>query len=554
MSQNVLILGGGIAGLSAAHELIERGFQVTVLEAGAIPGGKARSLPVPGTGVGSRKDLPAEHGFHFIPSFYKHIPDVMSRIPAGGSTVDDHLIDAKHVQVARVGGPAAQFVPTKFPTNLSDVILAFKFFQEFYCNFGIPKHEVQFFVGRLMTLMVSCRDRRFKDYERTSWLDYIDARHKSRPYQKYLAYGLSRSLVALDPDHLSTRTGGYILLQFLFDFSPFPGVAVDRVLNGPTNDVWIDPWVRYLRSLGVRYEPNVRVNSIDFRNGRIQGIQANRPAGSVTYTADNYIAALPLEVFLTLLTPAMTTADPQLRRLFSLETSWMTGILFYLNRDVPLVNGHTNYLDSDWALTSISQPQFWAPAFDLSGYGDGTTPGVLSVIISNWDRPSSYTGKKASESTPQEIVDEVWRQVKEHQNSGGDVVLTDGDRVRSFIPPSMQYDSATGWRDQEPLLINTVGSWFNRPEAASAIPNLFLASDYVRTKTDLATMEGANEAARLAVNGILSATGSTETLCQTWELDEPLVFAGFKALDQQLFDAGLGPYEFHLPPLPWPCP
>ena len=40
------------------------------------------------------------------------------------------------------------------------------------------------------------------------------------------------------------------------------------------------------------------------------------------------------------------------------------------------------------------------------------------------------------------------------------------------------------------------------------IPNLFLASDYVRTHTDLATMEGANEAARRAVNGILDATGS----------------------------------------------
>jgi uncharacterized protein with NAD-binding domain and iron-sulfur cluster len=37
------------------------------------------------------------------------------------------------------------------------------------------------------------------------------------------------------------------------------------------------------------------------------------------------------------------------------------------------------------------------------------------------------------------------------------------------------------------------------------IPNLFLASDYVRTHTDLATMEGANEAARRAVNGLLDA-------------------------------------------------
>ena len=50
-------------------------------------------------------------------------------------------------------------------------------------------------------------------------------------------------------------------------------------------------------------------------------------------------------------------------------------------------------------------------------------------------------------------------------------------------------------------------SWALRPEATTATPNLFFASDYVRTHTDLATMERANEAARRAVNGMLDATG-----------------------------------------------
>ena len=57
--------------------------------------------------------------------------------------------------------------------------------------------------------------------------------------------------------------------------------------------------------------------------------------------------------------------------------------------------------------------------------------------------------------------------------------------------------------------MNLVDTWPLRPEATTAIPNLFLASDYVRTYTDLATMEGANEAARRAVNGLLDAASST---------------------------------------------
>ena len=46
MPEKVVILGGGVAGMSAAHELIERGFEVEVFERQLIAGGKARSIPV----------------------------------------------------------------------------------------------------------------------------------------------------------------------------------------------------------------------------------------------------------------------------------------------------------------------------------------------------------------------------------------------------------------------------------------------------------------------------------------------------------------------------
>ena len=53
MSQKVIILGGGIAGLSAAHELIERRFDVEIYELLPIAGGKARSFPR--AGIGNRR-------------------------------------------------------------------------------------------------------------------------------------------------------------------------------------------------------------------------------------------------------------------------------------------------------------------------------------------------------------------------------------------------------------------------------------------------------------------------------------------------------------------
>ena len=83
--RRVAVLGGGMAGLTAAHELAERGFKVTVYEPAAW-GGKARSIPVAGTGRGGRRDLPGEHGFRFFPGFYHHVPDTMRRIPFGRGT------------------------------------------------------------------------------------------------------------------------------------------------------------------------------------------------------------------------------------------------------------------------------------------------------------------------------------------------------------------------------------------------------------------------------------------------------------------------------------
>ena len=54
MPNRVIVLGGGVGGMSAAHELIERGFEVVVLERGRLAGGKARSIPVVDDGQRSR--------------------------------------------------------------------------------------------------------------------------------------------------------------------------------------------------------------------------------------------------------------------------------------------------------------------------------------------------------------------------------------------------------------------------------------------------------------------------------------------------------------------
>lgn len=71
------------------------------------------------------------------------------------------------------------------------------------------------------------------------------------------------------------------------------------------------------------------------------------------------------------------------------------------------------------------------------------------------------------------------------------------------------------------------------------IGNLFLASDYVRTYTDLATMEAANEAGRRAANGILKAEGSDSQPAELWPYSQPFLLDIPQEADKLRFDLGL---------------
>jgi uncharacterized protein with NAD-binding domain and iron-sulfur cluster len=220
----------------------------------------------------------------------------------------------------------------------------------------------------------------------------------------------------------------------------------------------------------------------------------------------------------------------------------MNGIVLFLRRDVPIVHGHVIYIDSAWSLTSISQRQFWGGS--LGRFGAGDVGGILSVDVSDWSTPGPLTGKPAMECSREEIFAEVWAQLQAHLNAGGRRILGAADLVEWFLdtdvrfPDVRQLEGVRTDINLEPLLVNTIGSWTWRPDAATSIENLFLAADYVRTYTDLATMEGANEAARRAVNALLERSGSNEVRCGVWPLREPAIFAPARLIDRWRYDRG----------------
>ncbi len=722
---NIVIIGGGVAGLTAAHEFKERGFSVTVYERKPNPhsggpaalGGKARSFPAhpahaygwaePGGKSALEKAprvvlQPAEHGFRFFPGFYQHVIDTLRRIPAEpGRYVIDNLIDIEQGAYAQIGKPFFRF-GTRRPDSPRQLLKALERLFLDNPDLGLTPIEAAFAAAKLVNGMTMCKERREAELENVSWWDYMRADDMSEAYRTVVVNGLSQNFVAMDARLSSSRTAITIIARLLNDLTT-PGRSVDRILNGPTSEVWIEHWHGSLATAkpgqpAVTFV-NAEIESLDFDPvaSRITGI---KPKGAATITdADAYyILAVPVEAATKILdntaaaTPEIFEHSPSLKSIKDLKVNWMTGIVYYLQADVEMCPGHIVYLNSPWAITSISQNQFWQTKLPDVSPGRASRAGVapgadlgglISVIVSDWDTPGTREFPRAAREadSPEEIAREALAQIKAHMTGLGKKDRPKNDRPKYmgaqertlsdenvvgycldtaivFKPALLGLMTARGfanllqnwvtspevlqlgrqlqvllsppeamladWKDlkelkdedgwaklyarmlgrdvlagplgkpvmswllssasgqelmkqlepieadrraasfanfvmlnllhflvtqnQEPLFINTIGSWSARPTAVTGIENLFLASDYVKTNTDLATMEGANEGARRAVNGILDAVDSKRPRCAIFEFDESAALAPFRIVDKELFELGLPHPSFLVDP------
>ncbi|HVZ73600.1 MAG TPA: FAD-dependent oxidoreductase [Polyangia bacterium] len=610
----VLIVGGGVSGLSAAHELRERGFYVTLYEERAVVhqrtdeayGGKARSYgvaeatPVDAskealslgrpqlpsraeTGMrytrskvdapADKRSLPGEHGFRFFPAFYRHLPATMATIPFEDGSVADKLVSPGRDYFASYrSGHLIPFLP-EFPTggDVTDLRKLLDGTREI----GLSPDDVLHYFACLWKVLTMCKDRRLAELENTTWFEFSGASGRSASFQDYFGVGSTRNLVASRSHEANARIIAEVSIQtWMPILFPRPwnfNDKGDRILKGPTQEVWIGPWLAHLTQdleskPQVRLHPDRSLVKIELANGLVSKLRFARglPADETgqldeaslenldenTYLAlrkpiedvssedfDYVVLALPVEKIARLVDDDLIAAEPDLEHIDVLagNVRWMSGIQFYLPKipDAYLnVTGHVNLIDSPWALTAIMQSQSWERPYRHSLNDHDKTQAVLSVCVSDWDA-KGFNGHTAKTCSPREIADEVWQQITRALPRFKDVTpvgfaLDDDlwerhDRTRSA--------GFALFHNAEPLLVNTPGSWSRRPRAGTRIQNLVLAGDYVRTNTGLACMEGANESARAAVNEILRRSDSKEPPCEIWELSEPLFAQAAQARD-----------------------
>ena len=545
--RRVAILGGGMAGLAAAHELAERGFEVTVYERNAL-GGKARSIPVANTAAGGRRPLPGEHGFRFFPGFYHHVPDSMRRIPVAGNPngVWDNLADTTESSSPRANGRAdAQLfgaVPdpneARTPEGMRRILV-----EEFVKQQGVPPHEAEFFANRVMVFLTSSEERRYGQWEHTTWWDFVRADGKSEEYRRIIARGLTRSLVAAKETVASTRTIGNMAEAFVMNIMQRGNDGqLDRVLNAPTNEAWIDPWVAHLKRLGVRFKVGQTIEALDVRRGRIESARArDRKGRRRTVEADWFVSAMPAERARKLLNRKLLALDPALEGMNSLFVDWMAGIQFYLRRPVD-IGARPPHLPRLPVGPHRPHP---GPVLDaqrlparLRRRRGGGLPLRRHLRLGHAGDGLREAGARTAHATRSRARCGS-RSRRTSRTTARTCCPTTSSTPGSWTPASPGTRARVATATTTPLLVNTVGSWEKRPRARTAVPNLFLAGDYVQTDIDLATMEGANESGRAAANALLAVAGSKAEPVKMFTLYDPPEYEPFRRADAELYRAGL---------------
>jgi uncharacterized protein with NAD-binding domain and iron-sulfur cluster len=547
--QTVAVFGGGIAGLTAAHELVERGFDVTVYERRAW-GGKARSTEVPGTGRGGRRDLPGEHAFRVPFGCYQNLPDTMRRTPYGTNPngVFDNLVGLPDALLAferahDIVLPLDLRAPSAgTPVQVIDTI------QALLVDLGLPPDAAAYLVQRLAVFFSSCDARRLAQWEQMTWSDFIGATR----YAQHAVYRFINEFPRVAQASKATETSAkyvgwvleiWIVYSLLGRGTNGPTI---RILDLPTNEAWIDPWCRHLRELGVR----LRLGSLErfvHRDGRIIGAHVRTAnARRAVVTADWHVCALPVERARRFWTPSMLAADPMLAGMRGLRTDWMNGIMFYLRERASF--GAIGCFDTLWGLAGIAQAGFWSGDF-AARYGDGTVKDKLSVAIPDWHTPGVLYGKPARECSPDEVARDTWEQLKRSLNNPGETPLLTDDMLHSYdIDPGML---RRGGRliSQDPLVLPTAGTEHFRPGPATAIRNLTLCGDYLDGEWEVANMEAACFNGRRAANAILDRSRSREAMVAAIKPYRPREWEPLKRLDEDrwrdgqrnLFDTDLSP-------------
>jgi len=424
---DVIIVGTGLAGLSCAYELSEKGKKVLIIEAHSYPGGRTSSFMDNGMKV--------ESGLHRHIGYYSALPKLLKK--CGVSINDivtweekvDILIKDKNKKL--VLGVAPLFGFKKMICSLlgnRDILSA-------YDKLSL----IPFFICGFTSYLFSDR------LDRYSVAEYANRYHVSEKAKRLILEPLSSGIFFMPPEN-------YSAYAFFGLFAPaipkFYKMRIGAYLGGMT-DVMCKPIVRKISALGGVFCFNEPIYEVIVHNDNVVGVRAK---SGKEYRAVQTVIATTLPAAKKILAPLKHRSE--LNNLFRLPC--MSSCTAQLELDAPA-------LEKD--ITTFG------PGTDMVSFAEQShstfrgSKGRLSVILGN---PKEYAHKSTQDI--QKIVTEQMESLGVHLK--GHII-----DIRKVAEDNDFYSLDKGNQQF-------------RPKQKTGITGLVLAGDYTLTSS-FATMEGA---------------------------------------------------------------
>jgi len=457
----VIVIGGGLAGLSASVALAEAGCGVRLFEQRPFLGGRATSYYLPD---GEHVD----NCQHVTFGCCTNLEDFYRRVGAADKIrFFDRLVlqDPQGRQGALQAGifPAPLHMLGSFltfaPLSLADKIS----------------------VGRAMLAIIVARGRAPKpaNGEPLSMLDWLRL-HKQTPraierfWRTVLVSALSEELDKIDAQYgidvlwksVLMNRGGYrmgvpiVELAMLYDTCK---ASIERA----GGEVHLRQPVRALR-----FEEN-RLIAAQFDGGREE-------------TADAFILALPHDAVDELLPAQIKAADPDLANIGKIQDAPITGVHLWFDREV---------MQAPFLALLDTTTQWIFNKTYLYGNSNGTKPEAgeakqyLQLVIS-----ASY---ELLQKQRQEIVDVCLAEVRQALPRAREAQLVKSRVIKEAAATFSPQPGVDRWR----------------PMQQTKIAGLYMAGDWTNTGWP-ATMEGAVRSGYLAAEAVLRSSGVTKKLLQ----------------------------------------
>lgn len=544
MEYDVIIIGGGVAGLTAAQELAEKNLKVCVLDAAPFVGGKPISaftyplIPPPQTSTKEdleeyltskpeintnvKRTLPIEHGFRVYPENYNNLLGIMKRIPTEeGKFVNDYLINTVYLADH----------PQRIPEN-----------KNWFAKL-LSRIEKYFFGLSLVLPYISCAKRAEK-YDEISVAELFDLENRS-PELREVIFLLTDSLSS----GMVANTSSLAVINILMNFFYAPDRKGFQTFDRPTHKAWLNYWEAYLNKLNVQIYKNTKVTNINlsgvdetnFDNVKVSEVKAIHENKQISFKGKYIICAIPADALKILIKSnyEMLRYDARLLDIYKIVTLPATGVQLYYEKPITgfekkLFSGSN--ITHPWGVTIVDQTNYWTQPEKYAG-----TYGVISIYLSVTNQVGRYIKKTMQKCSLNEIAYEMFTETENALKLRGIGIpkrigyfaQTYSHRVPEVEDPIVRYHFNGNMQDQLHLCIVGMRKWRPKPETIY-LGNLILCGAYTQTNTfHVSTMEGACESGRRGANVILEKFGLTPV--KIHQVEPPKHILWLRSFDKFLY-------------------